>query len=65
MDYPIQPISVIEERGSADARERGVNAVNPYCEDSPHGSAWERGYQVGLDALWAEAAQLVRQRGAA
>jgi len=45
MDYPIQPISVIEEQGSAAALAGQCPvATNPYADGTGHCRAWKNGY---------------------
>lgn len=63
MDYPIEPITAIEERGRA-ARLRGLPpSTCPYGRDSEHWRRWQVGYMaellVGIDAAFSNEANEV------
>ena len=48
MDYPIEPITAIEERGRA-ARLRGLRpSTCPYGHGSEHWRQWQVGYMAEL-----------------
>lgn len=48
MDYPIEPIAAIEERGRA-ARLRGrAPSTCPYSHGSEHWRSWQVGYMAEL-----------------
>lgn len=48
MDYPIEPITAIEERGRS-ARLRGLPpSTCPYAQGSEHWRRWQGGYRAEL-----------------
>lgn len=63
MDYPIEPITAIEERGRA-AQLRGLRPCTcPYSHGSEHWRSWQVGYMaellVGINAAFSSKASEV------